>query len=162
MSEIDRLIHEFTDANADRCWIVSQLEESGDQRVLSLFLRTLADFKEEDVLRIEIMKSFVMRDDPAPNHTRIANTVVDVVTNDPDELVRQHAANALKGYTDVDGVLAVLESLVKNESEDIDVRHNALAAISTNAANEGCRAALLRLASVSELGRYAQRRLNGE
>ena len=160
--DIEELLEEFADEDADRCWIVSQLEESSDERVLKLFLQTLADFDDEDIVRIEILKSLVMRRDNDPDRVRIAKTVVDIVTNDPDELVRQHAANALSGYTDIEGVLTVLESRVKDEEEDLDVRHNALSAISANATNQECRAALERLVTVPELGRYAQQSLDGE
>src|SRR5690606_41656944 len=41
-------------------------------------------------------------------------------------LFRSHAANALSLYADVEGVAAVLEQVVRNDAEDLDVRHNAL------------------------------------
>jgi hypothetical protein len=160
MEDIDQLLQEFGSDEADRCWIVSQLEEVPDERVVSLFMATLEDFDEDEDVRIEILKSLVMRKDSAESHTRMGEAVLNVVRNDDDDLIRQYAAKALRSYPDVAGVLDCLESIVSSESEDIDVRHNALTAIESNRSMASYREALQRLVNVPELGRSAQRALD--
>ncbi len=160
MENLDQLIQEFGSNEADRCWIVSQLEEVPDERVVSLFVATLEDFNEDEDVRIEILKSLVMRKDSAESHTRIGKAVLNVLQNDGDELIRQHAANAIYLFPEVEGVLDCLESIVRSESEDIDVRHNALTAIESNRSLASYREALQRLVNVPELGQSAQRALD--
>lgn len=160
MEDLDQLLQEFGSDEADRCWIVSQLEEVPDERVVSLFVATLEDFDEDEDVRIEILKSLVMRRDSAESHTRMGEAVLNVVRNDDDDLIRQYAAKALRSYPDVAGVLDCLESIVSSESEDIDVRHNALTAIESNRSMASYREALQRLVNVPELGRSAQRALD--
>jgi len=160
MENLDQLLQEFGSDEADRCWIVSQLEEVPDERVVSLFVATLEDFDEDEDVRIEILKSLVMRKDSAESHTRMGEAVLNVLQNDGDDLIRQHAANAIYLYPDVAGVLDCLESIVSSESEDIDVRHNALTAIESNRSMASYREALQRLVNVPELGRSAQRALD--
>lgn len=160
MEDIDQLLKDFHSDKADRCWIVSQLEEVQDERVVSLFAATLEDFDEEEVVRIEILKSLVMRKDSAESHTRMGECVLNVMQNDDDDLIRQHAAKALRLYPEVKGVLDYLETIISCESEDIDVRHNALTAIESNRSLVSYRESLQRLVNVPELGRSAQRALN--
>lgn len=163
MEDIDRLMRAFGGGKADRCWIVSQLEEVPDERVVSLFVATLVDGEEDEDVRIEILKALVMRkdSDSAENHTRIGKAVLNVLQNDHDDLIRQHAARALRSYPEVEGVLDCLESIVSNASEDIDLRHNALTAIESNRSLASYRESLQRLVHVSELGRSAQRAIDG-
>ncbi len=160
MENVDQLLQSFRNEEADRCWIISQLEEVSDERVVSLFVNSLQDPEEDEGVRIEILKSLVMRRDRTDSHIRLAKAVLNVLQKDDSDVVRQHAANALYLFADVDGVLDCLESLVKSESEDIDVRHNALAAIASNRSLRDYRASLQRLVDVPELGRYAQRALD--
>lgn len=160
MDDIERLLQDFRSDQADRCWIVSQLEEVSDERVVSLFVAMLEDFHEDEVVRIEILKSLVMRSDSADSHTRIGEAVLNVLRNDGDDLIRQHAARALRSYPEVPGVLNCLESIVRSESEDIDVRHNALTAIESNRSLASYLQSLQGLVNVPELGRSAQRALD--
>jgi len=162
MNDLDQLLHDFKDAAADRCWIVSQLEEVADERVVTLFVTALEDPGEDEEVRIEILKSLVMRNDSAEHHARLAQAVLNVLQIDEDELIRQYAANALSWYPSIDGGLECLETLVRNESEDLDVRHNALSAIEGNRSLPKYREALERLVEVPEFGRSAQRALDEE
>jgi hypothetical protein len=160
MEDLDKLLHDFESDEADRCWIVSQLEEVSDERVVSLFVAMLRDRDEDENVRIEILKSLILRKDSADCHTRMGDAVLNVLRNDSDDLIRQYAAKALRSYPQVEGVLDCLESIVSNESEDIDVRHNALTAIESNRSHSSYRESLQRLVSVPELGQSAQRALD--
>ncbi|QDU96641.1 HEAT repeat domain-containing protein [Lignipirellula cremea] len=162
MKDIEQLLQEFESDEADRCWIVVQLEEVPDERVVSLFVATLEDFDEDEEVRIEILKSLVMRKDAAESHARLGKAVLNVLRNDDEELIRQFAAQALWTYPEVEGVLDCLESTVRNETEDLDVRHNALGAIESNRAMASYREALQRLVNVPELGPIAQRTLDSD
>jgi len=160
MDDIEQLLQDFRSDEADRCWIVSQLEEVSDERVVALFMATLGDFNEDEDVRIEILKSLVVRSDSVDNHTRMGEAVLNVLRNDGDDLIRQYAARALRSYPEVEGVLHCLESIVRSESEDIDIRHNALTAIETNRSLASYRESLQGLVNVPELGRSAQRALD--
>jgi len=153
VEDIERLLQDFRNDQADRCWVVAQLEEVSDDRVVSLFVATLRDFNEDEDVRIEVLKALVMRSDSADNHTLIGTAVLDVLRNDGDDLIRQYAARALRSYPEVEGVLPCLESIVRTESEDIDVRHNALTAIESNRSLAGYRETLQGLGNIPELGR---------
>lgn len=158
--DIDKLLDKFHEESSDRLEILMQLGNSNDERVISQYIATLEDFSEDDLVRIEILKSLELRSDAAPVHSRFGKVVQHVLENDDDDLVRQYAAMALGNYISVRGTLAMLESIVANESEDIDVRHNALSSIEMNKSHAFCRAALQRLTQVPELGRSAQRTLD--
>ncbi|MBN1911631.1 MAG: HEAT repeat domain-containing protein [Pirellulales bacterium] len=160
MENLDQLLRDFRSDEADRCWVVSQLEEVPDERVVSLFVATLEDADEDEDVRIEILKSLVMRKDSAENHTRMGEAVLNVLRNNDDDLIRSYAAKALRSYPEVEGVLDCLESIVSSESEDIDLRHNALTAIETNRSLASYHGSLQRLVNVPELGQSAQRALD--
>ena len=160
MNTVEQMLQRFRSSAADRRWIISQLEEVPDERVVSLFVATLEDPDEEAGVRIEILKALVMRKDSIEHHARLGNAVLNVLRNGADVLICQHAADALYLFPEVKGVLDCLESIVCTESEDIDVRHNALAAIECNRSLASYREALQRLVNVPELGRSAQRALD--
>lgn len=160
MQDLDQLIREFRSSDADRCWIVAQLQEVPDEPVVSLLVNTLENPDEDDDVRIEILRSLVVRRDSTESNTRMGRAVLSVLRSDNDVLIRQFAANALRFYPEVEGVVDCLESLVLSEVEDIDVRHNALTAIASNRAIGLYRETLRRLTAVPELGRHAQRALD--
>jgi len=160
MSSIDELLQEFTRETADRCWIATVLADSSDDRVVALLIDLLLSAEEDDLLRITVLKHLVLREDSDQLHQRFGSAVIRVLQRDTDDLVRQHAASALGGYVNVEGVLDTLESFVRNESQDIDVRYNCLGAIQSNWRLSKCREALQRLVDVRELGKSAQQTLD--
>lgn len=160
MEDVDLLLASFGSQDADRTWIILQLSESQDERVFELYLGLVRDSGEEDLVRIEVLKSLVLRKDSQLNRERMANAIIAIVTGEDDDLVRQYAARALRHFIDIRRVLEVAEATVMNESDDIDVRYNALAAIQMNRRDSRCHAALRRLVDVPELGTAARRTLN--
>jgi len=157
MSDIDQLLQAFDDPSEDRCWVVIQLQECTDRRVASLFLNSLANSSEDEGVKIEILKSLVMRSDPDDIRQAFAVRIINMLQSDPSDLVRQYSANALQHFPDINGVLGCLEGIVEDESEDLDVRHNALASIERNRDSKPFSEALHRLVVVPDLGRYAKR-----
>ena len=84
MDEIDQLLQDLQNDRSDRHWIVSQLEEVADDRVVDVFVATLDHCQEDEQLRIEKEKgtrkkrkrgSFVFPTPPFTEHlNRIQST----------------------------------------------------------------------------------------
>jgi hypothetical protein len=157
MEEIDTLLLELQSNDTDRCAIIEFLADSLDSRVVPLFLRLLLDRSEDELVRVEILKALVVRRDNDVDRSCLSSAVCSILERDDDTLVRQFAAKAMSRFVEVNGALQLLESLITDVAEDIDVRHNALAAIEANASQKICQDALQRLVSVPELGRSAAR-----
>ncbi len=158
---IDALLGEYTTSDAGR-WstIIETLSDSTDERVHSLFLNTLCDKSEEDFVRVKVLKAVPFQDYTFDFRKRFCDAICTVLNDNGDDvLVRQYAALAMRSFVSVDGVLDLLESLVCNNQEDIDVRHNALSSIERNVKRPDCQSSLRRLVAVPELGRSADRTL---
>ena len=154
------LIADFLSGAGDKCWITRQLEVVADDEVVSLFVNAVTDWNELETVRIEILKALPLRSDTAPNRERLGTAALTVLLKDPESLVRSYAAMALRHYIDLDGVLASLVVVVRDECDDIDVRYNALDAIESNTDSAACVQALRKLVDVPKLGESAQRVLN--
>lgn len=146
--EISHLLTALGDTSRCRLHVVSQLEDVSDDRVAFALADTLANDKEDDDLRVEILSSLVARNDTPSGRVKFANAILFALRVSNSLLVRQHAANAAYLYLDIDGVIGCLESLAGDESEDVDVRHNAVAAIESRVSFAPCREALERLRDV--------------
>ena len=160
MVDINRLVAEFSSKETDRIWIVSQLEESVDARVVHAFVSALLDKTDDPSVRVEILKSLVMRRNSVEGRELFRCAVVDVLLDrDDDVVVRQYAASAMRYYVGEMDVLSKLEFTVADETDETDVRFNALSAIEHNARRSDCREALGRLVRVPNLGESARHTL---
>ncbi len=131
MPTIDELLGSFA-TSTDQCWLIGQLEGSVDQRVSDLFARILSDRVAEDILRIEVLKSFAIRKEVGANYERMAGIICSLLKECNDDLlVRQYAAMYAFCFADIPEVLATLEFVVQNAAENEDVRWNALGSLQT-------------------------------
>jgi len=159
MDKIETALVALDSNENDKGTIVESLADSLDERVVERFLKALLDKTEEDLARIEILKSLIFRNDSSTNRVRFGTATMQVLQGDDDYLVRQYAAKSMRRFVACDGAVELLERIIRNESEDIDVRHNALSAIEANASSPNCRDVLGRLVHVPVLGESAERTL---
>ncbi len=158
---IDTLIKGYATCDSGRrSTIIETLSESSDPRVISLFLEIVRNPKEADYVRVEVLKGISFRDDSVETKQRFCEVLCDILDHsEEDELVRQYAALAMRCFVEFEGVLGLLEEVVRDPDEEISVRHNALSAIERNAEMADCQASLKRLVSVPVLGNSAARTL---
>lgn len=158
---IDTLINAYTTADADsRIAIIETLSDSTDERVSSLFLTTLSDKSEDDFVRVEVLKNVPFHNYTLDNYQRFCTAICTLLRdNEEDDIVRQFAALALRSFVEGQGVLELLERIVRTSLEEISVRHNALSSIERNVNIPSCQLSLKRLVDVPDLGRSAERTL---
>jgi hypothetical protein len=158
---IDTLIKGYaTSDSGRRSTIIETLSDSSDPRVISLFVKTVRNPKEADYVRVEVLKGIAFRDDSVETKQRFCDVLCDILDNsEEDELVRQYAALAIRCFVKCEGILGLLEEIVRNPDEEISVRHNALSSIERNAEMTDCLARLKRLVSVPVIGKSAARTL---
>jgi HEAT repeat protein len=159
MDEIETALMAFDSGTTDKCSVVELLADSLDERVVALFLKAMLDESGEDLVRVEILKSLPFRNDSPTNRNRFGEAAMQILRSDEDELVRQYAAKSMRRFVSCDGAVELLERIIRNESDDIDVRHNALSAIEANASSPHCRETLGRLVQIPVLGKSAERTL---
>jgi hypothetical protein len=167
MNQIEELIAAFDRVTVDtkgeefqKTAIVTSLKEYlSHERVLAFFERVIADITEYDLARVECLKILELLDpDQFQGSMQLAQTAARALANDADGLVRQYAAMALGPYCKSEIVRDALTRAVTID-EDLDVRHNALAAIKEGGYSEWAVAVLKRLVGDPDLGRTAQETL---
>ena len=158
MDEIETALVAFDSNETDKSSIVEVLADCLDERVVARFLKKLLDKTEEDLVRIEVLKSLPFRKDTPVNQLRFGEATMQILKGD-DNLVRQYAAKTMRFFIACDGAIELLERIIRNESDDIEVRHNALSAIEANASSQNCQETLSRLLQIPVLGKSAERTL---
>jgi hypothetical protein len=158
MDEIETALVAFDSSETDKIAVIESLADSLDERVVARFLKTLLDKTEEELVRVEVLKSLPFRKDSPVNRIRFGEATMQILQGD-DDLVRQYAAKTMRRFIACDGAIELLERIIRNESDDIDVRHNALSAIEANASSQNCRETLVRLLQIPVLGKSAERTL---
>ncbi|MFF5289133.1 HEAT repeat domain-containing protein [Paractinoplanes globisporus] len=139
--------------------IVALDEHAADPQVIAFLTVVTADPGEYDLARIECMKILRLWPPPAPDARRDAGRAMAAALRDDDELVRQYAAMSLGPYLDDPPVFEALTATVLHD-DDLDVRHNALAAIAEAGPADRHADLLRRLAGDPELARAAARTLD--
>jgi len=125
-SAADRQWPTYDGQNAFKCEIVRQLEDyTDDPRVLTFFLAVLADHNEFDLARIDMLEMLEWKPWTEDERAAIWPIVLQSVLHDPDEVVRSYAAMALNTYQNVPQVVAAAESVVRNRTEERNVRSSA-------------------------------------
>ncbi len=159
MDKIENLLSAFH-SGGDKFAVLGQIEDLVDERATAFLVGVLRDTSEDELVRVEILKLLPHRKDRKASENHFGDAVMLILRNNADdELVRQYAAIAMRRFVECDGAIELLENVVRDESENFDVRYNALSAIEDNALLQPCRNALSRLTSVPELGRSAERTL---
>jgi hypothetical protein len=167
MGRAERLIELFrstpdtTDVEGSgKVEVVVELEDHlHDPRVLPFFVSVIADPAEYDLARIECIKILrLWPPDTATGRRQVGRTVAAALQADDEDLVRQYAAMSLGPYVGDDVVFEALTTAVLLD-EDVDVRHNALAAIEEAGPDTRTVELLRRLTGDPELGTAATRTL---
>lgn len=143
---------------------VVQLLESrfGEAAVATFLLGVLRDRKEYDLARVEVCRVLLGLDSQAVPWAEECAAALLVALADPEEdLVRRWAARALVLVANVKGVEEALVEVVVDPEQDVDVRHNALAALRFRSLSNRGRAALAGSTDDAELGNAIARRLSG-
>ncbi|MEV6845478.1 HEAT repeat domain-containing protein [Actinoplanes sp. NPDC051411] len=153
----NRLIELFRSAPDDdvKVEVVEALEEHvADPEVIAFLTAVTADPGEYDLARIECMKILRLWPPTAPTARVEAGRAIAAALREDDELVRQYAAMSLGPYLDDPPVLEALTGALLHD-DDLNVRHNALAAVAEAGPADHHADLLRRLAGDSELGRAA-------
>jgi hypothetical protein len=158
----NRLIELFRSTTDDDVKVesVAALDEHvGDPHVIAFLTAVTADPGEHDLARIECMKILRLWPLPTPGARREAGRAIAAALREDDELVRQYAAMSLGRYLDDPPVFEALTVALLHD-DDLDVRHNALAAVAEAGPADLHAGVLRRLTGDSELGRAAARTLD--
>jgi hypothetical protein len=162
LAEFERVVPDAKGKSWRKVEIVMyDLYDADDERVLPLFLRVLADEKEYDLVRIEVLKVLPLWDHegnvPAAAREEVGRLLTRVMLHDPDTLVRNYAAQAAYAFVDVPGVFPAAVKLLLDPDEDIDIRHAALYAVQVTGPTKEARDVLSHLRGDAEMGDHAER-----
>jgi hypothetical protein len=172
MDEVGRLIEQFRSEktrdlgdSSKKVGIINRLEEileeTGDERVLPFFLEVLADAREYDLARIEVLEILKLKDrGDMMTDQEIGRLIKNILVADQDDDVRSYAAMAASKYVDVEGILEELEKIIFDEDEDINIRWNAFASIEEMGPTEESKRIMEKALRVEEFKAYAQRVLD--
>ncbi|MFI5894949.1 HEAT repeat domain-containing protein [Actinoplanes sp. NPDC051513] len=158
----NRLIERFRSTSDDDVKVeaVAALDEHvADPQVIAFLTAVTADPDEYDLARIECMKILRLWPPPTLDARRDAGRAIAAALREDDELVRQYAAMSLGPYLDDPPVFEALTVTLLHD-DDLNVRHNALAAVVEAGPADRHADLLRRLAGDPELGRAAARTLD--
>jgi hypothetical protein len=142
--------------------IVEELEDRlEDERVLSFYLKVIADSSEFDLARLAALKIF--QHWKAPNnetHVRVGRHLAKVLPKEEDIIVQQWIAIAAENFASVPEVFDTAAKLVANSEIDLDVRHNCLSVIERRRGTEQAKGVLRSLVGDEQLGVHVRRTLS--
>lgn len=125
-----------------------------------LLRAVIADQDEYDLARIQALKILEIAAIPEPDIPAFCQLLASVIETDKDDDVRNYAVMASKNFVnDSDEVKALIVKIVLDTKGDIDIRHNAYAAVRAFWDLPGRKVVLEKLRSDSELGKAAARDL---
>jgi hypothetical protein len=140
---------------------IRQLEPYlADPEAESFLVSVLRDSDEYDLARVEICKT-LQASSAASHGDRYAHALVALLESEPDLLVKQWAAIALRAFRHHPGVVLALVSKLAEVGEDLDVRHNALASLSGAVIGPAEHAVLEPLLADPDLGQAVTHLLRG-
>ena len=114
-------------------------------------MSVLRDGDEYDLARVEVCKA-LRASSPGLLGRGYADALLEVLRSGDDSLVRQWAAQALLPFGQVAEVAYALAERVADASEDLDVRHNAVASLRGAAIGNAERALLEGVLSDPDIG----------
>jgi hypothetical protein len=142
--------------------IVEELEDRlDDERVLSFFLKVIADPSEFDLARLAALKIFQLW--KAPNketQVRVGRHLARVLPKEEDVLVQQWIAISAENFAGVPEVFAAAAKLVADSEVDLDVRHNCLSVIVRLRGTEQAKKVLRSLVDDEQIGVHVRRILS--
>jgi len=108
---------------------LEELARLDDPRVTRFLIDVANDPDEYDLARIDALKALELGEVDPEDRGEVVRMIRQVLDQDEDDEVRQYAARALAGFTEVSGALDVAIGRVLDSDEDVAVRHNAFFAI---------------------------------
>lgn len=154
--------HDLTGGAGKKLRIVECLEDQlSVSCVLDLFFDLIADPDEDNMVRLEALKSLQLWEPPSEQtRARVGRRIASVLLIESDALVQQWVAIAAENFVSVPEVFAAVSHLLAVPAADLDVRHNCLAAVKSLGPTEPVRELLMQLSDDSALGMPARRILN--
>lgn len=143
----------------EKCEIVQGLEDHLNRpKVLTFYLDLIADPNEYDMARLGALKILQLWVPPSDRvRNRVGRRLAEVLPREPDVLVQQWAAIAAENFVAVPEVFSALSVLLADCEEDLDVRHNCLAAVARRGRCEQVRRVLEPLTDDPQLGVHVRR-----
>jgi len=142
--------------------IIEELEDRlDDERVLSFFLKVIADPSELDLARLAALKIFQLWKAPTKEaHVRVGRHLAQALPKEEDILIQQWIAIAAENFASVPEVFAAAAKLVADSEVDLDVRHNCLSVIERLRGTEQAKKVLRPLVADEQLGVHVRRILS--
>jgi len=132
------------------------LERRYGGRSVPYFLQVLADRREPTLVRIHILRRLRNRPFIARYRPKVAEALLDVLSDRSLPDLRLQAALSLAEFTDIEGVPSRLGSLALDTHESIDVRYSAFTSLQRAGPTSECVTLLRQLAHDESLGRSAR------
>lgn len=125
-----------------------------------LLRSVIADTNDYDLARITALKILEIAPIPDEDLPGFCSLILSVIKTDKDEDVRLYAVMAAKNFVnDSEELKALIVDILLDAKEDIDVRHNALAAVRAFFDVPGRKVVLEKLSSDKDMGKHALRAL---
>lgn len=125
-----------------------------------LLYSVIADPNEYDLARMQALRILEIAAIPADQLQSFCELLVSVIKTDRDYDVKNYAVMASKNFiNDSDALQTLIVDILLDAGEDIDIRHNAYAAVLTFFDIAGRKAVLEKLSSDEAMGRHALRDL---
>jgi hypothetical protein len=160
MDDLDELLQAFEARQLESAWkldLLLDLEPLRDSRLVPFFARVLADTTQPTAVRMAVLRAVRNRALTSEERRLLAGVMRELATRrPPDHLeLREHSAQALGDFTDLEHVLATLDALASDPAEAFDVRYAAFNSLERAGPVPECVEALRRLTTDDTLGRSA-------
>ena len=160
--DLSELQNQFWQDNADQLFLIKEMEDYDDDSVYHFLNKVIADESVEDYVRIEALQLLRFKDiSSMGNRKLVATNLISVLSTSKDYDVRNYCAMALISFIDEKGVVKILSDICLDESEDENLRFNALDSLVSNKEFVEVKAQLIRISLLidSTIGDEAKRNL---
>jgi hypothetical protein len=151
------IIDDYRKSSDDRkAELLDEIEFEDVPEKWELLRAVISDTSDYDLARITALKILEIAAIPDEDLPAFCDLVISVIKPDKDEDVRNYAVIAAKNFVnDSDVLKQLIVDILQNPKEDIDVRHNALAAVRAFWDVPGRKVVLERLVSDKDMGKSA-------
>jgi hypothetical protein len=155
------IIDDYRKSSDDRkAELLDEIELEDVPEKWELLRSVISDTTDYDLARITALKILEIAAVPDEDLPSFCDLVMSVIKTDKDEDVRNYAVMAAKNFVnDSEPLKQLIIDILLNPKEDIDVRHNALAAVRAFWDIPGRKAVLEKLTSDQDMGKHAARTL---
>jgi hypothetical protein len=155
------IIDDYRKSSDDRkAELLDEIEFEDVPEKWALLRSVIADTNDYDLARITALKILEIAPIPEEDMPAFCALILSVIKTDQDEDVRLYAVMAAKNFVnDSEELKALIIDILLDAKEDIDVRHNALAAVRAFFDVPGRKAVLEKLSSDKDMGKHALRDL---